>query len=412
MPLIELIDDEDEVMKVLLANKFFHRNGGSETVLFQERDFLLENGVEVVDFSMKDDRNLESPFAAHFVEPVDYEGGGSRLKTAVRFIHSKEAVDKVTTLVRDTRPDIAHLHNIYHQLTPSIIPALKREGVKVVLTLHDTKLVCPRYLSLCRERICDRCQGRDFYHAALANCLDSRLKSLLLTLEAYFHKFRRSYEGVDKFIAPSRFLASKIMNGRPDLGNVDVLANGIDTSTITQSHQDHGYILYFGRLSKEKGVPTLIAAHQSMKNRPPLKIVGTGPLLEPLKAKHPEIEFTGYKTGYELKELISKSSCVVVPSEWYENCSMVVLESMAYGKPVVGSRVGGIPEQVEDDLTGCLFTMGDSEGLALKLDMLMGDSELRKNLGCAARQRLEEKFSLKAHNKGLMNIYDEVIQSK
>lgn len=400
-------------MKVLFANKFFYQKGGSETVMFQERDFLLNSKIDVVDFAMLDARNVESPYSDFFVNGVDYESTDlkERLKTAFSFIHSKEAVAKIIKLVDAEKPDIAHLHNIYHQLTPSIIPALKKRGIKVVLTLHDTKLICPNYLSLCGEAICDECNGKQFYKAAIRNCQSSTIKSALLVLEAYYHKLMHSYEGVDRFIAPSRFLAEKIESGRPELGSVSVLHNGIDTEAIQPTWGDNGYILYLGRLSKEKGVPMLLKAHQSLKTKHPLKVVGTGPLLEPLSKRYPDVVFTGFKNGDELANLIADSSCVVVPSEWYENCSMVVLEAMAYGKPVIGSRIGGIPEQIKDGVTGCLFTMGDAEELASKLTMVMADRDLRIRMGRAARQRLEDKYSLDAHNEGLMRIYHEVLRA-
>lgn len=401
-------------MKVLMANKFFFLNGGSETVLFQERESLLSKGVEVVDFSMRSERNKQSAYADYFVDEIDYNTSGAigKLKAAVSFVHSCEAVDKISRLVRDTKPDIAHLHNIYHQLTPSIIPALKRAGVKVVLTLHDTKLVCPAYLSLCKGNICDRCHGDSFYNAFVGNCQESRSKGMLLMVEGYFHRLRKSYSGVDRIIAPSRFLADKVSADRNDIAKVEVLRNGIDTEKYSVSYSDDGYMLYLGRLSSEKGVKTLIEAHAAMRSRDRLVVVGGGPLHAELEKKYADrVKFTGYQQGKQLKELLANASCVVVPSEWYENCSMVVLEAMAYGKPVVGSRVGGIPEQVEDGVTGSLFEMGNVKELASKLDELMGDAQLRKRLGRAARQRLEDRYSLKAHNDGLMDIYNELYQS-
>ncbi|UZP67617.1 glycosyltransferase family 4 protein [Desulfovibrio mangrovi] len=397
-------------MKVLLANKFFFLNGGSETVFFQEREYLRNQGHGVIDFSMKDPRNIASAYGSYFVKNFDFKKSSS-FKTALSFIHSVEAVSKISKLVEETRPDIAHLHNIYHQLTPSIIPALKSRGVKVILTLHDTKLVCPNYLSLCHESICDECKGKYYYKTILKDCQRSIMKSALLAIEAYFHRLMKSYEGVDCFIAPSYFLAEKIEAVRPELGQVRVLYNGIDTEAILPSEIDNGYILYLGRLSKEKGVPTLLKAYQKLKIKPQLKIVGTGPLLESLRENYSDVVFTGYKSGDELTRLIARSSCVVVPSEWYENCSMVVLEAMAYGKPVVGSKVGGIPEQVEDGVSGALFTMGDADELVLKLTMLMGDVELRRRLGRAARAKVEDKYSLAAHNQGLMDIYSKVLHS-
>ncbi|MBU0481321.1 MAG: glycosyltransferase family 4 protein [Proteobacteria bacterium] len=397
-------------MKILFANKFFYQNGGSERVFFQEREFLTGNGVEVIDFSMRDPRNLESPYSEYFVDNVNYESAGGltgKLKTAGAFVHSAEAVAKLTALLEQERPDIAHLHNIYHQLTPSIIPVLKKHRVKVVLTLHDYKLICPSYLALCGDEICTACNGRFFWNPFTRNCQGSRSRGLLLAGEALFHKFRKSYEGVDLFLAPSRFLAD-LVGRRVEKDQIRVLRNGIDINAFQPNYADRGYALYFGRLSKEKGVETLLAAGMTGATKFPLKIVGTGPLLESLKVRFPKTEFLGYKTGEELVELIKNAAFVVVPSEWYENCSMVVLEAMALGKPVIGCDIGGIPEQIDDGKTGLLFPMGNSRILARKMHALAIDKNLRISMGSNARKKLEASYSLAAHCNKLMDIYSDL----
>jgi len=399
-------------MKILFANKFFYLNGGSETVFFQERNFLKEQGVEVVDFSMRDERNLPSPFADYFVPHVDYreeKGLPAKLKTAAAFIHSGEALKRLAGLVEKEKPQIAHLHNIYHQLTPSIIPLLKEKGVKVVMTLHDGKLVCPSYLMLNRGKICVICGGRRFYRATTTLCQGSFGKGFLLSAEAYWHKWKRSYEGVDLFITPSRFLADLVGKYRLPREKIRVLRNGIDTTKFSPGGADRGYALYFGRLSHEKGIETLLSAHAKMDDVIPLKVVGTGPMEEELRRRFPSVEFMGYKSGAKLREIVQQSSFVVVPSEWYENCSMVVLEAMAAGKPVIGSRIGGIPEQVEDGVTGFLFNMGDVSGLAEKMGILRDDPDLRLRMGKAAREKLVREYSLERHLNDLLGIYRDLM---
>lgn len=394
-------------MKILLANKFFHLNGGSETVFFQERDFLLEQGHDVVDFSMADERNLPSSGAGYFVPNTSYNSGGGiaqKFQQAISFVHSSVAVRKIEELILQEKPQIAHLHNIYHQLTPSIIPILKKHGVKVVLTLHDYKLVCPSYLALKDGAICNACGGGKFWNAFTLNCQNSRMRGLLLSAEAMFHKWRGSYDGVDLFLAPSRFLAD-LVGQRIPREKIKVLRNGIDVGKYQPTYADQGYGLYFGRLSREKGVKTLLRAHQSLKTNLPLKIVGTGPLEEELRAGYPEVDFLGYQSGQALHDLIANSAFVVVPSEWYENCSMVVLEAMAFGKPIIGSRIGGIPEQIEDGKTGFLFEMGNGAELTVKMDTLAANKELREKMGCAARKKMEQDYSLAKHCHDLIDIY-------
>ena len=398
-------------MKILMANKFFHLNGGSERVFFQEREFLLHNGVDVVDFSMQDERNFDSPYAGYFVDKIDYDsvrGLSGKLKTARAFIHSGEAVRKIEQLVEKERPDIAHLHNIYHQLTPSIIPVLKNRGVKVVLTLHDYKLICPSYIALNKGKICSACNDAAFWRPLTRHCQKSRLQEVLLMVEGFWHLWQRSYEAVDLFIAPSRFMGDLAARRIPR-EKIVVLPNGINLHEYTPDYDDRDYGLYFGRLSKEKGIETLLAAHKSIGDSPPLKVVGTGPLADGLARDFPGVDFLGYKSGGELTTLIREAAFVVVPSEWYENCSMVVLEAMALGKPVIGSNIGGIPEQIVDGRTGCLFPMGDTAALADRMRELGRNKEQRIIMGRAARQKLENEFSLSHHCRELQAIYQRLL---
>lgn len=401
-------------MKVLYANKFFFLNGGSETVLFQERDYMLEQGVEVVDFAMRDERNFASRQAEFFVRPVSYRKGPllERLRAAASFVRSREAVAKVAALAGATRPDIAHLHNIYHQLTPSIIPALKKSGAKVIMTLHDGKLICPAYLMLNRGKTCLECRGERFHLPFTRNCQGSRLQGALFAAEAYYHKWRKSYEQVDLFIAPSRFLAEA---AAPRLGaeNIRVLHNGIDLGKYRPTWEDEKYILYLGRLSPEKGVKTLLKAQAAMRpeHKAKLIIVGAGPLEAELRALAPaDVVFAGHCSGETLLNHIRKASCLVAPSEWYENCSMTVLEAMAMGKPVIGTRMGGIPEQVEDGVTGCLYEAGNAPELTACLERLMAAPELRRRLGAAARLKAEADYGLAAHNRELLKIYERLLE--
>ncbi len=402
-------------MKILLANKFFFLNGGSETVFFQERDYLLNQGIPVIDFAMNHPNNFTSKYSDSFIATVDYQTDKknsvwSSMAEAMAFVHNRDASKSLEQLIQKEKPNIAHLHNIYHQITPAIIPLLKKHGIKVIMTLHDYKLLCPSYSMIDNDGIiCDKCSGKSFWHSAVNKCQSGAgFKSLLLAIEGYWHKWARSYDMVDLFLSPSTFLAELMVKYRIDQEKILVLHNGIDTNKFSHSEEDAGYAVYFGRISREKGVQTLLKAHQSSKTKLPLKIVGTGPLLHEMQEKYPQAEYTGYKIGDELYKLISESSFVVVPSEWYENCSMVVLEAMAMGKPVIGSKTGGIPEQVEDGKTGFLFEMGNVEELVAKMSLLAGNAQLRRKMGKAARKKLELDYSLNAHCRKLFSIYEDL----
>jgi len=400
-------------MKVLLANKFFFVNGGSEVVFFQERDFLHRSGVQVVDFSMADARNLPSPFESLFVTNRTYKGETSlsrRLKTALDFVHCQEAVSKIGRLLDQEKPSIVHCHNIYHQLTPSIIGAAKRRGIPVVLTAHDYKAVCPTYLCLRNGEICSECIDFGFGRVLSNRCADGSMgKSALLYAEAVVQRLLGSYEMLDGLFAPSDFLGRLLTKKRFPSERVHVLRNGIDVENISPSASDGQYVLFFGRLSHEKGVKTLLQAYQGIASDLPLVIAGTGPLEQALKVEFPFASFLGHVTGNRLKDVIGGAAIVVVPSEWYENCPMSILEAMAYGRPVVASRIGGIPELVIHGETGFLFDPGDKGMLQEQLALLGRDVGMRRMFGAAARRRVEEHFSLKIHNDSLLKLYSQVL---
>jgi glycosyltransferase involved in cell wall biosynthesis len=278
-----------------------------------------------------------------------------------------------------------------------------------VLTLHDYKPVCPTYNRLRNDKPCSDCLDGDFSHVLRNRCADGSLgKSALLYAEAVVQRFMGSYESVDAFIAPCRFMQESIAHRVPD-DRIKLLYNGIDTDEVCGSGADDGYVLFLGRLVREKGVETLLKAHSKFSIGWRLVIAGTGPLSDALKAEYNASNFVGHIIGEALKEIIDRAAVVVVPSDWYENCPMSVLEAMAYGKPVVGSRMGGIPELVEHNKTGMLFDAGNVEELAAALDKLMATPELRKQMGAEARKRVVNKFSLCQHNAGLLNIYQSIL---
>ena len=203
-------------MRVLQVNKFLHTVGGTETVMFQTADLLRSHGHEVCFFSMQDGRNLPSEEEEFFVSNVEYDGRNARdtierLRlplVAGRFLYSREAAQKIDALIQDRQPTVAHLHNIYHQLSPSVLQPMKRRGIPTVMTLHDYKLICPNYTLFSNGSICERCKGHRYYQAVLQQCVKtSRLSSALCTLEAYTHRLTNAYDGaIDAYIAPSRFM--------------------------------------------------------------------------------------------------------------------------------------------------------------------------------------------------------------
>lgn len=377
-------------MKIILVNKFHYIKGGSETYYFSLAEALRERGHEVHFFSMQDERNRPCEDADLFVSHREYNGKLSireQASSAVNLIWSREARDKFQKLCERVHPDIIHLNLVHRQITLSILdaPYVKQRRVPVVYTAHEYVALCPCYTMLDgRGEVCEDC-----LHGSYAGCIKKRCvkgslaKSVLAVAEAEFIRNRRYYERIDSIIAPSRFLAEKLNEGGFSSEKVVALQNFLPDSVVQEIdsveplREKDPYLLYFGRLSKEKGVDVLLKAYaryaETVDAPMRLKIVGTGPLESALKALAERldvsghVDFVGFKSGLELRSIVKGATFSVIPSVWYENMPYSGLESLASGTPVIGSNIGGIPEFIEDNVTGYLAVPGDVDSLVSAL---------------------------------------------
>ena len=418
-------------MNVLLVNKFYFPHGGSETYFFQVESLLKKKGHSVFIFSTRDSRNKPCPESRFFVEKIDYNRRdiplGRRIRFGARLLYSFDAAKKMDALLREVKPDIAHLHNICHQISPSILPVLKKHGVPIVQTLHDFKLICPSYRMLSPEGICERCHGNRYYNLIRQRCVKGSLAfSVLLCLEAYLHRAIRIYDRVDLFIASSQFYRDKLVSFGVDGRRIRVLPNFVqpedESSSVAHASPPvpqasrlppSGYALYCGRLGSEKGVLTLVKAAEAAPN---IRVVVAGSgseesaIRQYLAAKNVRnVELVGFVSGDAKRELIRGAGFFVVPSEWYENCSLSIHEAIAYGKPVVGSRIGGIPEQVKSGYNGLLFEPGNAEDLREKMRHLIAHPDELARMGRNAGKMAEEVYSPEIHYRQLMEIYREAV---
>ncbi len=404
-------------MKILLVNKFFFPFGGSETAFFQTAELLRQQGHEVIFFSMDHPKNLESRQSSHFVSRVDFEEMGNwreRVRGVLRILFGKESQAKLSELLRSEKPDIAHLHNIYHHLSPAIIATLKRHGVPVVMTLHDYKPICPAYKLFSRGKPCEKCRGGRFQWCLLKRCVkNSYWKSLVCSLGAVLH--RANYRRVDRFISPSLFLIAKAgeMGFR---GKCVHIANFTGLPPLEPVPAAPGApVVYFGRLVEEKGVSLLIDA----MNGTPVDclIIGDGPEKKALQAQagqiaNARIRFLGHQPFPALAAIVRRARMVVVPSIWYENNPFAVMEAFALSVPVVAARIGGIPELVIDRETGLLFSPGDSADLRVQIARLLQQPELGRELARKAHRHLEQHFSADQHGEKLLRLYRELIAAR
>ncbi|MDH3645588.1 MAG: glycosyltransferase family 4 protein [Gammaproteobacteria bacterium] len=403
-------------MNILSINKFYYRKGGSETVFFGEKELLERNGHRVIPFSMHDPRNEESDYARYFVRGVDYETTRvwDKLSAAGKIVFSFEARRNISKLLGDHKVDIAHFHIFQHQISPSVFEPLRKRGIPIVLTLHDLKPVCPTYLMYTRGEVCEKCMGGKFYHCMLRKCtMGSTAKSLVNVVEMYFHYAMRYYQNVDRYVAVSRFYRDKMIEAGFPGEQIEYIPNFIDSELFQYSEVNRGYALYFGRLSEEKGLITLLEAAEQCPEVP-IVIAGAGPDEDKLKQHAAEkklanVEFVGFQTGDKLRALLAECSFTVLPSVWYENCPMSVLESLAVGKPVAAARSGGIPELVEDGVDGFCFKPRDAGQLAQIMTELFNNNELREKMGPSARAKIERRFSPKIHTERLQSVYDDLL---
>jgi glycosyltransferase involved in cell wall biosynthesis len=399
-------------MKIVMANNRLSLSGGSERVMLDEAAWLRRGGHQVILFGrIEPDQERDTPFV-EFMPPLpDHAAsrGLERVRLAKEVIYNGDTGTRFRAFLAAVRPDIVHFHNIYGGLTTAVVDECKRAQIPCFITLHDYKLACPSYRMLRKGKPCTLCLGGHFYFCALTRCHKGSLAvSILSTAEAYFNQHYGKYLQAERLIAPSQFLLRQMLAGRIPADKLCCVPNGIDFSEIEAVPGEGDYCLYLGRLSQEKGVQTLLTA---MKDAPArLRIVGDGPEGLALQAYAHKLELTnvsfeGKKSGQELHDLLRNAAFVVVPSEWYENASMSVLEAMAFGKPVIASRIGGLPEQVEDRCTGILFEPGNSSDLHRAIATMSADWELRRKLGRAARERVQSRFSLDRHCETLLQIY-------
>ena len=351
-------------MTILLVNKFHYFKGGSEKYYFTLADAFNKMGHKVVFFSMKDEKNVPCDQEKYFVEKASVDGGlKSRLNMVLHIAYSKEAYQKMMMLLKDTNPDLVILNLVHKQITCSIIDAIKKfnQNIPIVWTMHDLICVCPAYTMLDgKGEICEKCLQGNFNFCKKNKCIHgSSLMSFLSTYEAKQIKKHNWYNKVDLFVCPSEFYKKKLTEAHFTKSPIICLRNPLpfDTSYEINNH-DEGYLLYFGRLSKEKGILSLLEVMKQINYK--LVILGTGPQVDELKKYVSEnslnnVGFKGFIQGKELNTYIKNSRCVLLPSKWYENGPYSAMEAMALGKPLIVSSYGGLPELVENGKNGFVF---------------------------------------------------------
>lgn len=409
-------------MKILLVNKYHYVRGGSETYYFGLAELLRAAGQEVIFFAMEDARNAPCAQSGYFVSHVEFNGKLSaleKLKAGARMVYSLEAKRKFDRLLTTEKPDIIHINLFHRVLTASIVDAAKKHGIPVVFTMHDLNCICPNHTMLDHGCICEDCLKGQYFHCVRRVCFkDSRLKCLMAAIESAFNRRSGLYRKLDVFITPSacyqRLLLSSGITDRPVLH----MKNFLPAQTRYGVQGGRGdYVLFFGRLSQEKGIFTLLEAMRQMDA--PLVIAGAGPQEKAVRARiaalglQGRVTLTGFVTGEKLWTLVDAAGCVVIPSEWYEASGYTACEAQARGKPVVVTQAGGLPENVIDGETGFVCPMFDAQKLSEAINRVMhlSDAAYAKMAQSAVRHA-KTLFDAAAYTDRLLDMYRQLIRRK
>lgn len=412
-------------MRIIVANYRYFIAGGPEKYMFKFMEAAQKMGVEVIPFSVDNPQNEETPYSKYFAKPrskqllyADTKKSVGNLVGMVRAtVWNFDAENKLRKLIQDTKPDAVYiLHEVNH-LSPSIIRAAKREGVRVVHRISDFFMFCPKYDFLCENEICEACLHGDYKKAIDHKCVKgSKAGTMLRVFAMKIYAATKVFNDVNQFICTCKFSKNKLIEGGIPAGKITCVPTFIDASKITPCYENDKYFLFLGRMAHQKGTIYAIEAMRYLKETDYiLKITGQISDSEEDQAiwqfikdnkLEDKIVFTGFKHGKDLESLISRATCIVCPAIWYENMPNTVIEAYAYGKPVVASRVGSLAEIVEDGKTGMLFEMKNSVEFSNKLRKFVDEPGLSRVLGMNARRKVENDYAVEKHMNCVMRILE------
>ncbi len=394
-------------MKILMVNKFLYKVGGCENYMFGLGDILIQKGHEVQYFGLYSEKNIGTNEMSLYVKNYDEK----KLINPFSLLYNREAYKKMLKLLDLYAPDIVHMNNISYHLTSSIIDACKKRNIPVVMTIHDPQLICPNHM-LYRydtKKICNECvKTQDFKKCLKYKCIKgSTLKSYLGYRESVRTHSKKAYDYISKLICPSEFIRNKLIEGGYSEEQIIVLRNYSSKKRSVETIDKKDYILFFGRLSEEKGIDLLLEA---LPDNIKLVIAGTGPLSDKVSSlTKSNVKYVGFKTGIELEKLISEALFSVYPSKWYENCPLSIFESINLCTPVIAANCGGNIELIDNNINGLLYENCNAEDLKSKINYLYNNPDILKNMqeNCLNYNKVPSQDDY--YNK-LINLYEKVLK--
>ena len=400
-------------MKILMVNKFLYPRGGCETYMLKLSEELKAKGHEIEFFGMYDEQNTVGNSENLYTTNMDFHSTGiARFFYPFKIIYSLEAYKKIGKVIDSFKPDIVHMNNINFQLTPSIIYAIKKRNIPLVQTVHDYQMICPNHLlySLEEAKPCERCINGSKFNCFKYGCIHgSKAKSLIGVIEAKLYSLLKTYKKVDLYVCPSKFLEEKLLSADSLYsGKTFTIHNFIEKKPMPEkTDTEKPYVAFASRLSVEKGVGILAKAAKLLPDIT-FKIAGTGPDDECLK-NIPNVNMLGFLTGDELISLIANAKVMILPSVWYENCPLNILETHAFGVPVITMNCGGMAELVEDGKTGLLIKEPTAEATAEAINKCFEDEEFYSSLKQNCEIRKDEIIEVGDYADILIEKYQQII---
>lgn len=416
-------------MRILLCNKYYFLNGGTEKYLFDIMDHLSSLGQSLVPFSVRFDINRPTPCADAFLDPPAASGAPhykdmtlspiAALRLLERCTYSFQAKRRLAALLDRHPADIAYVLNIYNYMSPSILHTLAARRIPVVMQIGDYNLMCPNYVFLRAGKPCTLCREGRYIHGLTNRCVKGSFAASAARVAAmYVHRWLKIYDSVAAFVVPCAFMMSQMIRGGFPSERIHLIRYPVVPPAIPDSVTKRNYILYFGRISREKGLDTLVRAYQrcEVERMPDLVLMGRDydgeaeRLRGLIESEHTDrIHFPGFVSGGELTKWISEALFTVVPSRWYDNAPLSVYESLACGTPVLGARIGGIPEQIQDGVTGRLFDPDSEADLVNGLEWMTRQGEQLEAMGIAGRRYVLRELPIDKHADDLMTLFDSII---
>jgi len=385
-------------MRIVVIHNFYQYPGGEDESFRSEVRMLVEAGHEVVTFTDHNDR-------------VELLG---RVRTAIRTVWSMEAHHRLRAMLREKKPDVVHVQNFFPLFSPSVFYAARAEGVPVIQSLRNYRLLCPDALFFRDGKVCEDCMGKAVpWPGVMHGCYrsDRMATAAVAAMTSVHHLMGTWLDVVDLYVALTEFARQKFIEGGLPADKIVVKPNFVHPDPGLSLHSSD-YMLFVGRLSQEKGISTLLQAWEQGQGRGKLRIVGQGPLQEEVQAaadRLPNVEFLGQRRVEEVYDLMAEAQALILPSEWYETFGRVAVEAFAKGTPVIAARIGAVAELVDEGRTGLLFTPGDARDLRAKIDWALTQPHSMQMMGEEARREYEAKYTAARNYDQLIAIYEQAI---